>query len=164
MKALYWIVGAALVAALVATAAPAEPQGCYTRHYSENHLAEHPEQLVANIWVEFSTDTENGGYYAGLGVTTVEGGHVAGTDLADGSFEQGLVCYGDRNPVLCAVDCDGGSFEVVRDTFESIDIRTVYLMVGDTEGCGGAVDISEGPGKPTTYRLFKSPPEGCVVN
>ena len=66
--------------------------------------------------------------------------------------------------MTCSVDCDGGFFEVTRDTGDSIDLTLTYLWVGDTEECGGAVDIAEVSGEPVVYRLYKSPPEACVVN
>lgn len=154
-----------LTLALCCAAMPAlaAPEGCYTRHYSADHLAEHPAQVVANLWVAFERDAETDARSARMGVTTASGGHVAGTDQADAFFPQWLVCDASEDPFWCAVECDGGMFEVVRDTFESVDIRTEYLTVGTRGSCGGAVDIAEatGTGAPTTYRLFRSPPDGC---
>lgn len=135
---------------LAATPAMAAPEGCYTRHYSASHLEDHPAQIVANIWLRFGVDEAYDQPFAELGATMTDGAYLT----------QWLVCDQEGGAPRCAVECDGGSFVVSRDTFESIDIRTDYLLVGDGEGCGGMADLAE-KGATTTYRLFKSPPNGC---
>ncbi|MEC7763953.1 MAG: hypothetical protein VX874_18765 [Pseudomonadota bacterium] len=137
--------------------------GCYHRTYSEDHIASHPKQVVSALSVAFGID-EYDQYGASVWVNTTNGGHVKDTDLALRTFEQGLLCYDEGGRVMCAVECDGGFFEVTRDTGDSIDLTLTYLWVGDTEGCGGAVDIAEVSGEPVVYRLYKSQPEACVVN
>ena len=153
----------ALVAALTAAPAIAEPMGCYHRTYSDAHIAAHPEQVVSAISVAFGID-EYDQYSASVAVSTSNGGHVKDTELALRTFEQGLLCWNDGGEVTCSVDCDAGFFEVTRDTGDSIDLTLTYLWVGETEECGGAVDIAEVSGEPVVYRLYKSPPEACVVN
>ncbi|MAM61003.1 hypothetical protein [Maritimibacter sp. UBA3975] len=148
-------------AALIATAAQAEPEGCYHRSYDAAHLAAHPAQVVEAISMNFTRDQY--GLNVALDVISADGGHVGALGLGGLHFDQSLSCYQD-DPVACAVDCDGGSFTVVRDTGDVLDIRTEHLTVGATEECGGAINIAEQVGAPTTYRLYKSAPEACVVN
>ena len=151
----------AVLALVAAAPALAEPEGCYHRTYDAAHLAAHPEQVVEAISMNFTRDQY--GLNVGLDVIAADGGHVGALGLGGQHFDQSLFCYQD-DPVACAVDCDGGSFTVIREAGDVLDIRTETLTVGATEECGGAINIAERVGEPTIYRLYKSAPEACVVN
>ena len=62
----------------------------------------------------------------------------------------------------CSVECDGGSFEITRDDGTVLDLRTRYLMVGETEDCGGAVDLAEENDRWVTYRLMRAADAACA--
>lgn len=136
-----------------AGAAEAEPPdlGCYQRAYTEEHLAENPQQHVAALRLKIYASTDPNYPFADLDVR-----------LRDGSFHgQTLVCFGESETPFCGVECDGGSMVVTRQDDEALVFRTSYLMVGDSIGCGGAVDLAEVPGELVSYRLNRSDPAVC---
>lgn len=149
------IIFTSLFLAIPAQAAPLFEPACYARDYSPEHLASQPDQIVDEFYLQFSHEPKYDETYAAISVTLTGQGHVAGTPLAGRTLDQGLTCWVDDTRAGCSVDCDGGWFEVTRNDGDVFELRTDYLLVGDVEGCGGAVDLSEGPGRPTTYRLMR---------
>ncbi|SMY08579.1 hypothetical protein [Flavimaricola marinus] len=146
------------ISLMLATPAAAQPlfdPSCYARDYSPEHLASQPDQIVDEFLLQFSHDTKYDQTFAWISVELTDQGHVAGTPLAGQTLDQGLICWVDDVTAGCSVECDGGWFEVTRNDGNILELRTDYLLVGDTEGCGGAVDLSEGPGRTTTYRLMR---------
>ena len=137
--------------------------GCYERQYSAAHLAQNPDQVVKSIRMRIYDDTHYGTKerYANLDVQFANQGHVRRAGLGAPRLGQSLICFGDADGAGCSVECDGGWFTVTRSTPESLTIETEYLMVGDTEGCGGAVDLAEKPGRPVKYRLDRADPARC---
>ena len=112
-------------------------------------------------------DAAQGLPVADLRVRTVAGNHGDGVIGPGGMFDGRLVCVAQSDPCACDLLCEGGGFTVVRDTFESIDIRTDALWLSRGEGCEAAVNIAEESamsGHSTIYRLFKSTDGDCVVN
>lgn len=147
----------ALLAAAACAQAGSEP-GCYTRFYSDAHLAGHPEQVVGSMTLSLDTD-DQGERVAWMEVATSGQGHAA--QFGQQLFGQGLICWQSGGRTGCSVECDGGSFHVIRQDAETLLIETDYLMVGDTEECGGAFDIAERPGEPTRYLLRRADKAVC---
>lgn len=148
----------AAFAAWVAVPAAGQPlfdPGCFARDYSPEHLASQADQIVDEIVLQFSHDPKYDTTFAHLSVVLANQGHVAGSALAGQVVDQSLICWVNDAIAGCSVECDGGSFEVTRNDGETLEFRTDYLLIGDIEGCGGATDLSEGPGRPTTYRLMR---------
>lgn len=153
-----------LALAAPALAEVALREGCYIRDYSDAHLAAHPDQVVDWIRVRISHNAQYGDTYAGLDVLFADQGHVAGTDIAGQVLDQGLVCFEDGGGVGCAVDCDGGSFRVLKNDAKTLMFKTSTLWVGDTEGCGGAANIAEVMGQEVTYLLHRTDDAYCEGN
>lgn len=159
-RGLFW--GLLLAAGL---AAPAQagplPEGCYARTYDGAHLAAHPDQVVAEMHLHLfppdAIQTQGGAF---LRVRVADQGHAGPAGFGGRILTQGLTCFpGER--WMCGVDCDGGTFEITRSGGDTLIIRTRYLTVGDTEECGGAIDIAEHPGQPVSYRLTRADPTQC---
>ena len=84
---------------------------------------------------------------------TANQGHARRSGLGNKIFTQWLFCYEEGGRAACSVECDGGRFIVTRQTPDSLTFQTDYLMVGDSEECGGAIDLAEVPRTPVKYRL-----------
>jgi hypothetical protein len=162
-----------------AIAQGAPTHGCFARDYGADHLASHPDQIVARMVVLIGPATvilpslpswreATGGSQSAeilnpdqtwmrMAVETANQGHVATSGHGGQRFEQALVCGGGG----CGVECDGGGFEVERDDGDTLQFVTDRLMVGVTDECGGAVDIAELPGKSVSYRLTRVPDALC---
>ncbi|MEX3014303.1 hypothetical protein [Gymnodinialimonas hymeniacidonis] len=148
-------------------AAQTVPEGCFVREYDAAHLAAHPNQFVERLALNFDPEphatsriTEvviiadmasqgralTGGF-AGLRMTEI-GGNFAG-------------------PLQFGVECDGGSFDVVRYDGESLLIETEYVRVA-LEGCGGEINqstsLAEIRGEATRYLLYRAHPSACEAN
>lgn len=63
--------------------------------------------------------------------------------------------------LACAVECDGGYFQIVSQTQDELIIRTDGIRLTDTGGCSGRVYIRDDTGRPTTYKLFAAPASVC---
>ncbi len=134
--------------------------GCYARDYSSAHLAKQPAQVVEQMALRVYED-ELGNRLADMEVTFANQGHVANGMFAGQTLNQFLLCFDYQGRAGCAVECDGGAFNVVRQKSDSITIETDLLMVGDTGECGGAVDLAEVPGKAVRYRLNRVGASRC---
>ena len=170
----------ALLVAGQAIAQGAPTHGCFARDYGADHLAAHPDQIVARMvvligpatvilpslpsWRELAESSQSADMlnpdqtWMRMAVETTNQGHVAASGHGGQSFEQTLVCGGGG----CGVECDGGGFETERDDGDILQFRTDYLMVGDTGGCGGAIDLAERPREPVSYRLSRVPDALCA--
>ncbi|MCP4818056.1 MAG: hypothetical protein GY883_02630 [Shimia sp.] len=135
--------------------------GCYTRDYSDAHLAKYPRQIVdwMTLWVH---EDEDGHPMASMTVGFADQGHVAGTAFGGQMASQFLVCLDIEGVPACGVECDGGYFTVVKDSADSMTIETSYLMVGDVDSCGGAVDLAEVQGQAVRYKLNRVESGMCV--
>ncbi|WP_299419441.1 hypothetical protein [uncultured Shimia sp.] len=151
-----------LSGALMAGPALAEgpPEGCYVRDYSDAHLAGQTAQVVdwMQLWI-YSDENQN--KLANMLVGFTNQGHVAGTQHAGQVMDQFLLCFDSGGRKGCTVECDGGNFFVTRDSGDAMTIETRYLMVGETDSCGGAVDLAEVPGKAVKYKLFRADAQRC---
>ncbi len=154
-----------VITGLLALTAPAQAQdllSCYARNYSDAHLAQNPDQVVQSIVLAFERGA--GDLYVTMAAKIADGGHARGGPLVGQWVDQGLYCYeGEADAVgaKCAVECDGGSLEVTKVTGDSLTFRTQYLTVGDTEECGGSIDLAERPGQPVSYKLSKADFKHC---
>ena len=63
----------------------------------------------------------------------------------------------------CSVECDGGSFYVARETSTKMTIATSTLWVGETEECGGAINLAEIPGQEVKYLLHRVDESFCLA-
>ena len=135
--------------------------GCYMRDYSEAHLAKHPTQIVdwMTLWVYEDEDRDT---MANMTVGFARQGNVRGTVFAGETVSQALVCFDMDGVPGCGVECDGGYFTVERDQADGMTIETRYLLVGDTDECGGAVDLAEVEGQAVRYRLNRVDSGQCV--
>jgi len=133
------------------------PEGCYSRHYSPQHLAAQPQQ-VAEIVVLSITD--QGASFV-IAARLADQGHAARDGFGGMVMIEEGMCNADGT---CAVYCDGGGFDVSAVTAESIDITTDGLRVIAGDSCGGEAlvsNLAEVWGQPTTYRLYRSPLAVC---
>lgn len=151
----------ALMAGPVLAEGPAE--GCFTRVYSDAHLAKYPDQVVKSLRLKVAYNADFEGRLALMEVVAANQGHAARDGLGGQTLIQSLICWTDSDGWNgCSVECDGGSFRVAKDTGKTMTIRTDYLMVGDNEeSCGGAIDLAERPGEPVSYRLNLMPDTAC---
>ncbi|QGX99043.1 hypothetical protein EI983_12490 [Roseovarius faecimaris] len=150
----------------MATAQEGPTPGCYTREYSQAHLDAHPDQVARAVYllIQDQTHYDTTDRYAYLVVDFAEQGHVKRAGLGAQRLDQSLVCWKDSNGIRgCSVDCDGGWFTVSGETDSAMTIATEYLMVGDTEGCGGAIDLAEQPGQTVKYRLNRVDQSACLA-
>lgn len=130
--------------------------GCYARSYDAAHMAAHPDQVVEALRMRIFDQTHDGytNRFATLYVDFANQGHVRRDGHGAQLLDQYLICYTDsEGRPGCAVECDGGSFYAIRQDDKGMTIETRYLMVGDNEGCGGAIDMAEIVDTPVKYRL-----------
>ncbi|PWK60906.1 hypothetical protein [Roseicyclus mahoneyensis] len=157
------IICISLTLAATPVAADSVPLGCFTRAYSAAHLVGQPDQVVAAMWLDLRSDGGSSAYFT-LAALMAGQGHAGRDGLGGLVLEEGGFC-GSR--LRCQVECDGGGFEVTRVQGDMIEITTTGMRV-TTEGCSGEAlfisDLSEGPGRRTTYRLFRSPDAACARN
>lgn len=136
--------------------------GCYERVYSADHLKSHPEQVVSAIRMLVFDHKEYADRIASMEVLFANQGHVRAAGMGEQLLRQSLFCgQNSSGEGWCSVECDGGGFTVTKQDNSGITFRTDYLMVGDTEGCGGTIDMAEIPGKPVLYRLNRTSEAVC---
>ena len=156
------IIHTSVAAVMLAGTALAQdlPAGCYHRDYSDGHLASHPNQVVDWMRMLVGQDVY-GNKTVSMEVGFANQGHAGRSGHGGWAFDQYLSCWDDDGRTGCSVDCDGGAFTVTNLTGSSVTIQTDYLMIGDTEECGGAVDLAEIQGKPVRYRLDRVSDSVC---
>lgn len=152
----------ALAAALAAgpAAAGGPLPGCFARDYSDAHLAANPAQVVDWIVLQVRPDP-SAGTVADMWVATAMQGHVLQTGHGGQLFSQFLICWDEGGVPVCGVECDGGTLTVTAQGPDGLTFRTGYLMVGNAQGCGGAVDLAERIGQPVSYRLDRVDASVC---
>lgn len=154
--------GVALVSLLAAPAWAGDlAPGCFERNYSDAHLAKNPAQVVDRMVLHL---TSNGDETVGrIWITTARQGHVMAAGLGGQRFSQFLICWAELDGLQrCGVECDGGTFTVTRRDDKSLTFETKYLLVGEIEDCGGAVDLAEAPGQMVSYRLNAAADAVCL--
>ncbi|MCR8723196.1 hypothetical protein [Frigidibacter sp. ROC022] len=152
----------AALACLAALPARAEgpPPGCYDRSYSAAHLASHPDQIAARIRLWLEPDGDGTNAVGNLTIWTADQGHARRDGLGNSRFDSFLLCWTENGRDFCGIECDGGhaSITVKGDT---LDLSTDGMWVGETQGCGGAIDIAERPDTRVTYRMTRVPDAHC---
>lgn len=150
--------------ALPVQAQSVPPEGCYERAYSQEHLAKNPDQVVEQIVVKFGQKA--GDRIARMSVFTANQGHVRASGNGNQLLDQYLYCFAPRNGGknwTCHVECDGGSMEITRADAKTLLFRTNYLVVGDSDQCGGPVDLAEKINKKVTYKLTRVADNQCAI-
>lgn len=149
---------------ITGTAQAADLDGCWTRAYDKDHLRGHPAQVVEKIMFGAFPGSDGTSATADMVVVAANQGHAAQQGLGGQKLVQVLLCYADKSAGAgwrCAVECDGGSLEITRLDDKMLEFRTDYLLVGDAESCGGALDLAEAPGQFVTYRLYRPSGPHC---
>jgi len=152
------IVAAALLAATPLQAQDV-PLGCYTRDYSQQHLAQNPEQIVDRMSILFTKDDVYMG--AHVQVLLADQGH-AGRD-GYGGMRVSETAGDFIGPLIFGIECDGGSFEVIANTGDSITIETSYFRLAE-DGCvdeGIRTSLAESGGGATRYLLHRAENAAC---
>ena len=164
IKSLGVCLGLAAVMALPVQAQSAPPEGCYERVYSQEHLAKNPDQVVAQIVVKFGQNA--GDRIAEMSVLTANQGHVQASGNGGQLLAQYLYCMapgaGDKN-WICSVECDGGIMDILQSDAKTLLFRTDYLLVGESDECGGPVDLAEKPYQNVTYKLLRVADSQCSI-
>ena len=158
------IIFTSILSVLAYPVAADAPLGCFSRTYSDSHLAKNPEQIVRSMALEIYKDPTYGDIVASMGVEFADQGRIKNTASAGQFMDQYLVCWEQDGTFGCSVECDGGVFSVSRRAADSITIATEGLVVGEVDGCGGAESIAEVFGKVVKYKLYKAEPAACVWN
>ena len=137
------------------------PVGCYTRDYSDAHLASNPDQVVDRISIEFIRHDEFTS--AEVKVLLADQGH-SGRAGYGGQFVS-EVAANYATPLQFGIECDGGSFDVIESDSQGIVIETGWFRLSDNaNGCSGEdirSNLHEEVGSSTRYRLTQSAAAAC---
>lgn len=164
MRNITYINSLILVAAMAlpVQAQSAPPEGCYERQYTQSHLAKNLDQVVAQIAVRFGKNAAEN--VALMSVLTANQGHARQAGNGGKLFDQFLYCSASNGDSWrCAVECDGGSFKITQLDGKTLKFTTEYLMVGQADECGGAVDLAEKQGQKVTYKLTRVADNQCAI-
>ena len=140
------------------------PQGCFARDYDATHLAAHPDQVVAALRLLFEPPDRFGDTWVLVAATLADQGRAAERGLGGQTLDQFARCDHYNSGPGCAIDCDGGSFELTAMSAGRIEISLIGFPVGPSDSCGGAFNLAEVWGQATTYRLDAAVPATCMVN
>ncbi len=145
----------------VAAAAVAQdvPTGCYFREYSREHLAKNPEQIVKRISIQFTQRDEVVG--ADVQVLLADQGHAKRDGF--GGMRASETAGNFSEPSRFDVECDGGSFHVLRSDASGITIATEWFRLTDGD-CGAETvrsNLIEDGSESTKYRLNRSDEIAC---
>ncbi len=109
---------------------------CWSRNYSDAHLAKHPQQKVTSLYfsVEYTNYAES---------PEVEPAHVFTTYVKTrerAGWNSGQCYFDDNGKAFCGIACDGGGFYVDKirnDNSMLLDLETRgYIAL--ISGCDGA--------------------------
>jgi hypothetical protein len=154
---------------------PLKTEACFGRVYDAAHLAAHPKQRVTGFYIarEFNDDPnletdpireqwkESDGEYGRVLVNA----YVRFRDRK-GVYSNGLSCGQNEGKVFCAIDCDGGSFNLKPSGQSLLLENNGFVVVG---GCGASEDEQENeeyvrPGADDkTFRLDPKPFAACMA-
>jgi hypothetical protein len=149
--------------AAIAPALPAmaTPTGCYAQSYDAAHLAAHPEQVVAELSLYFTPDsTRDGTAYVEIRSVMAQQGHAVRRGVGGALLEEFGLCGADGT---CVIACEGGTFTLLSQGGESIEIATADARVS-AQPCTPGMPVStlaDTPGEITTYRLTRAPDSAC---
>lgn len=170
--------GAALVVILAGTAPGlALDTGCWHRSYSADHLARNPSQSVAQMTAKLTPgDGEDIVNFLQIrAVFADQGQGVEGRVVPGRAYDQSLLCFaGPRGTEegwpdwvtpgqpMCAVECDGGSLQIVAQTGDKMDLRTAGFTIGpEDESCGGPVWLTPEGAASVLFRLYPVDDQQC---
>jgi len=152
---------AGLVLSLATPALAAGPRpGCYDRSYTPEHLRKAPDQFVARIRLWLEPTSPAGDMQGRITIWTANQGHARRDGQADQRFDSSLICWVDGGDTLCGIECDGG-YGRVTTSGDTLDLVTRRMWIGETEDCGGAIDLAERPETPVTYRMTRVADAAC---
>ncbi|MFQ6553177.1 hypothetical protein AAD018_012645 [Aestuariibius insulae] len=148
---------------LCAGSAGALPEpGCYVRVYGERHLAENPDQVVAAMRLRLGDDIGSSSFSgAEIEAVFADQGHAVKDGFGGRVLSQSLLCWERNGATGCGVECDGGTFDILRQEDGILEIRTESLTIGRHDDCGGTSILAEAEGDPVTYRLFQVADAAC---
>ncbi len=154
---------------------PLGKEACFGRTYDAAHLRAHPKQRVTSfhLFRDFSPDTttENVPQTAAeLRETDGENGNIR-IDVyvrfrdRTGVYSNGMFCGRSDKGVYCAVECDGGSFDVERQGASLLLRNNGFVVTG---GCGSDDEKEKSvflePGADDrAFRLDPKPPAECMA-
>lgn len=159
-RVLAGVLAAVLSAALPAAAEDIRP-GCYQRVYSDQHLWDHPAQVVKSVRLRVGDWMTEVAREATIEVVPANQGHVRGQPWVGARLQQFLICGTETGAPFCQVECDGGRMEVTKQDGQGMVFRTRYMVVGNTSECGGVMDMAEVRGAYTSYRLYRVADSDC---
>ncbi len=160
MKAFGYLTSGLILCVGGAWAQSGPEPGCYSRNYSAAHLQSQPDQVVAAMKLKIYD--QDGGRFARMIVSFANQGHVRRDGHGAQVLDQFLLCFDESDGTpICAVECDGGSFRITRQDKTGLTFETDYLMVGNTEECGGLINLAEKPRESVKYRLGRVDPQNC---
>ncbi len=139
------------------------PQGCFARDYTADHLKKNPRQNVASLRLNFLKGTEMSGGAPTMEVIVrlADQGRARAEGMGGQMLTQTAYCFESGGTWTCGVECDSGIMEIGRLSGDTLEVRTDYFWVGDTDECGGAFDLAEDNGT-TTYRVKKAAASACL--
>ena len=139
-------------------AAQSFPTGCFVRAYTQEHLASHPEQGVAEVQMRFDDRDLSLTIMARMG----RGGQAARDGARGLDLMEFATCDSSGR---CNIPCDGGIVWLHRNEGDSILVRTRGARLA-TEACNTTLpfsDLAENRGQITTYRLYRANAAACTV-
>lgn len=133
---------------------------CYTRQYSQDHLAKNPEQTVSYIRFDHTpTNNEFVKYDANTG--ELEFSVSVNFIDSDKNYSNSGRCHPDGDKLTCNIECDGGGFDI-----KSKDADSILIYTGEygfrVSGCG--FDDIRGVFRETDDKIFllhKLPSNQC---
>jgi hypothetical protein len=129
--------------------------------YSSEHLAAQPLQAVSTLRMFFEPPDAYDDIWVVVDATLADQGRARGEGFGGQTLDQLARCDHYNDGPGCAIDCDGGSFDLTLIAENRIEVTLTGFPVGDTESCGGAFNLAEVWGQPTTYRLFRADESAC---
>ncbi len=155
---------------------------CFHRQYTDQHLVNHPRQTVAELTISIDRFVPGQTYnwsnddapQAKISALMASTPLTEAADQVGERFGNVLMCATHtRHPndadwvrpgaLHCAVECDGGFFEVLSVDANELLIRTEGVRLTDRANCGGPARLKDDVDGPTTYKLFAAAPELCAT-
>ncbi len=152
----------------------ADQEACFGRVYDQSHLAGHPDQKVTGIHIfrSLSERPEAENWRPNQREETIKRFRETGETSVQafvtfrdrrGYFHNALTCNKEtKNGVGCYIECDGGSFDLKRESPTTALLHNNgFVLIG---GCGEEVDESQmvyfSPGKDDKVFRLESKPAG----
>jgi ATP-dependent Clp protease adapter protein ClpS len=132
---------------------------CFTRDYSQDHLAQHPKQTVRSM--KAKVYVHNDQYTKDMVVLAISAKLKGDTER---TYRQAMSCMENEGRVNCFVDCDGGSVDIAEITKDGVKLKNNGVVVRG--GCGsdeGEITrfLEDTPRGDDVFTLKRSPIESC---